>query len=99
MGQRVSLGQVRPKRRRVVRDAKDIPSSNAVLPTFDSEHLQMVSVENRRTLNEGLYITRGLEHTQHLQREVRSKPELSCVPEDSLPGMLQEDQEVMLEEA
>ena len=95
MGQRVSLGQVRPRKRRVVRDMKRTSSSSAILPTFEEEDLQVVDKHARRTMNEGLYINRGMEHTK---AKLHTNKDLHPVPEESLPGIPQASEEVKLEE-
>ena len=59
MGGRISIGQVRPKRR--VRDApRGIPRETFTAPSFDEDELFTVNPSARRqTMHEDVYIDRG----------------------------------------
>ena len=77
MGGRMSIGQVRPKRRRL----RGGGSEDFIAPGFDEDDLLPVNPSARLTLQEGLYLNRGAKHGQ-------GKRELSSLPEDfTLPGI------------
>ena len=63
MGARISLGQVRPKRRKVRDAPRDAPCDSFIAPAFDEDDFLPVNPRaGRQTMNEGFYLTRGAIH-------------------------------------
>ena len=80
MGGRISLGQVRPKRRKM----QDTPCDSFIAPGFDEDELFTVSPTRRPSRNDNLYLDRGAMHGA-------KGPALFSVPEASeevrIPGV------------
>ena len=87
MGGRISLGQVRPKRRRGGKQ-------DFIAQGFDEDALSPVSPSAaRQTTNESFYLNRGAKHG------CQGKKELSSLPEDfPIPGMVEHELEEVLQE-
>ena len=86
MGARISLGQVRPKKRRVRDARRDTPCDSFIAPGFDEDDLFPVNPRvGRQTMNEGIYLDRGAIHA------CKGKTQLTCVPEmqelSPIPGI------------
>ena len=78
MGGRISLGQVRPKRRKM----PETPCDSFIAPSFDEDDLFTVSPVPRLSRNDELYIDRGAMH-RGKGAALLSVPEVSeevCIP-------------------